>query len=60
MIATSSSIYNEDYSTINALNGLDPGQYDDYSDMFNSADDNYPWLAIDLGFLYKVFLLYKL
>ena len=53
MIATSSSVYNEDYSTINALNGLDPGH-------FNSADDNYPWLAIDLGFLYKVFLLYKL
>ena len=60
MIATSSSLYNEDWVTMNALNGLDPGQYSDYDDMFNSGNDNYPWLAIDLGFLYKVFFLYKL
>ena len=45
---------------MNAINGLDPGQYGDYDDMFNSGNDNYPWLAIDLGFLYKVFFLYKL
>ena len=43
---------------MNAINGLDPGQYGDYDDMFNSGNDNYPWLAIDLGFLYKVFFLY--
>ena len=37
-----------------AINGIqDAGS--DYEDMFNSGVDNYPWFAIDLGFLYKVF-----
>ena len=36
-----------------AINGIqDAGS--DYEDMFNSGAENYPWLAIDLGFLYKV------
>ena len=35
----------------NAINGII-----DTEDMFNSNEDNYPWLALDLGvgFLYKV------
>ena len=52
-IATSSSIAIEDWISSMAINGIqDAGS--DYEDMFNSGAENYPWLAIDLGFLYKV------
>ena len=37
-----------------AINGIQDA-VSDYEDMFNSGVDNYPWFAIDLGFLYKVF-----
>jgi len=36
-----------------AINGI-LNAVSDYDDMFNSDNDNYPWLAIDLGFYYKV------
>ena len=52
-IATaSSSRENDGWISSLAINGI---QGSDFEDMFHSADDNYPWFAIDLGFLYKVF-----
>ena len=36
-----------------AINGIQDAA-SDFDDMFWSGKDNYPWLAIDLGFLYKV------
>ena len=57
MMATSSSVWSEN-SAPKVLNEIqDPGQCD-FGDMFHSEGENYPWLAIDLGFLYKVFFLY--
>ena len=55
MIASASSIYDNDSfgPAKMAINGILDGS--DYDDMFNSGNDNYPWLAIDLGFYYKVF-----
>ena len=35
-----------------AINGIQDGS--DYDDLFHSEGENYPWLAIDLGFFYKV------
>ena len=54
--ATASSTFDNDNwgPAEMAINGiLNAGS--DYDDMFNSDNDNYPWLAIDLGFYYKVF-----
>ncbi len=53
-IATASS-FAEDWISSLAINGMAINAGSDYEDMFHSADDNYPWFAIDLGFLYKVF-----
>ena len=53
-IATASSLYNDDWISSMAINGIQDA-VSDYEDMFNSGVDNYPWFAIDLGFLYKVF-----
>ena len=55
MTATASSTYVDDkYGPAEmAINGiLNAGS--DYDDMFNSNNDNYPWLAVDLGYYYKV------
>ena len=38
----------------NAVNGILPDGSLDVDDMFHSDSENYPWLAIDLGFYYKV------
>ena len=57
MTATASSTYVDDKfgPAEMAINGiLNAGS--DYDDMFNSDNDNFPWLAIDLGFYYKVVL----
>ena len=57
MTATSSSLKSDDLSSSMALNGIQDAA-SDFDDMFWSGKDNYPWLAIDLGFLYKVFFIY--
>ena len=52
MIATASSFLDGDYGPVSqAINGVIEN---DYVDMFHSLDDDFPWLAIDLGFYYKV------
>ena len=38
-----------------AINGIIDN---DYADMFHSLNDDFAWLAIDLGFYYKVILLF--
>ena len=57
MTATSSSLKSYNLSSSMALNGIQDAA-SDFDDMFWSGKDNYPWLAIDLGFLYKVFFIY--
>ena len=53
MKATASSVAGN-WGADLAINGIQDGS--EYDDMFHSAgEDNYPWLAIDLGFYYKVF-----
>ena len=56
MVATASSFLDgSDYGHVNmAINGIIENS--DYDDMFHSLDHNYPWLAIDLGFYYKVII----
>ena len=55
MVATAISVYDgNDYGDVDmAINGIIGNS--DYDDMFHSLGHNYPWLAIDLGFYYKVF-----
>ena len=50
------SVYDgNDYGDVDmAINGIIGNS--DYDDMFHSLGHNYPWLAIDLGFYYKVIL----
>ena len=56
MVATAISVYDgNDYGDVDmAINGIIGNS--DYDDMFHSLGHNYPWLAIDLGFYYKVIL----
>ena len=48
------STWNFDWQIDMAINGIQDGS--DFDDMFQSGEENYPWLAIDLGFFYKVIL----
>ena len=57
MTATASSFsdgsqFGFDWQIDMAINGIQDGR--DYDDMFHTNGENYPWLAIDLGFFYKV------
>ena len=59
MTATASSFkdgsqWGFDWQIDMAINGIQDGR--DYDDLFHSNGENYPWLAIDLGFFYKVIL----
>ena len=56
MVATAISVYDgNNYGDVDmAINGIIGNS--DYDDMFHSLGHNYPWLAIDLGFYYKVIL----
>ena len=57
MIATASSFLDRDFGPVSqAINGVIES---DYVDMFHSrSNDDFAWLAIDLGFYYKVILLF--
>ena len=54
MVATASSFLDGNGHVNMAINGIIGNS--DYDDMFHSLGHNYPWLAIDLGFYYKVIL----
>ena len=59
MTATASSFsdgsqWGFDWQIDMAINGIQDGS--DYDDLFHSNGENFPWLAIDLGFFYKVIL----
>ena len=53
MKATASSINPVFGGPEKTINGIIKSEW---SDMFHSGNENYPWLAIDLGFFYKVIL----
>ena len=57
MKATASSINPVFGGPEKTINGIIKSEW---SDMFHSGNENYPWLAIDLGFYYKVILRYLL